>query len=926
MSDTANTIPDFRPSTRAACNSSSSFQEPAIEDLRCDYRWQPLGIDNLTPKFSWAMTGNARGQEQRAYQILVASTAARAAAGQGDIWDSGKVSSGISAGIVYEGVPLCSATRYYWTVTVWDQTGRRLVAEPSWFEMGLLDQKRDWKAVFIAAAEQEPASVAPMFRRVFQVDAARELRQARLYASSLGIYEVHINGQKVGADLLTPGWTDYYAYAQYQTYDITDMLNPGENAVGAIVGNGWYAGNISINGNHKYGVEVAFLAQLVLTYADGKQEIIATDGTWKSTRNSPFLATDNQDGETYDATRELPGWNCPGFSDDDWQGVRVAGEDAFDTKIDLKNLGLVAQADEPVQQTETLLPQAMTEPEPGVYIFDLGQNMTGWVRMHVQGPAGTTVRLRFGEMLQQDGTLYTANLRSAKATDYYTLKGDPAGEVYEPHFTFHGFRYAELTNYPGKPTLGDVEGIVVGTNLRRTGTIETSDPLVNQLFSNIVWGQRDNYLSVPMDCPQRDERLGWTGDAQIFVRTGTLNYCIAAFFTKYLRDVRTAQRPDGSVFDIAPKEGHQVGTGNAGWGDVAVIAPWTIYTAYNDTQIIRDNYSMMRRWIAYYKERSNGTLIVPSCDYGDWLSIGETTPRDVVATAYFAYSTALLAKMAAIIGKEEDARQYRELFLQIRDAFNKAFVEPDTGAISGNTQTAYLLALRFDLLPSQELRKKAAANLVARLQANDWHLTTGFLGVSSLCPVLCDVGYPEIAYRLLLTQSYPSWLYSVVNGATTVWERWNSYVAETGTFGNVEMNSFNHYSYGSIGEWLYQYAAGIRYDENNPAYKHLLLQPVPSSQLPHVCGTYDSVYGRICSDWSVKDGSFILTVTIPANTTATVRVPSGGEEGLMVDGTPVAYGITGVEGVQYRGCTDGWAEFEIASGSYTFASILPVQG
>ena len=917
MANTTNTN-RTAPSCIGSQTAERAVRDTVITDLRCNHLVQPLGTDRPTPQFSWAMVSGRRGQYQTAYRLLVASSAQLLSAGQGDLWDSGKVDSGFSAGIPYGGAPLRSATRYHWTVTVWDQTGQPWTAPSTWFETGLLDQAQDWHAAFIAAACRT-SDAAPMFRRTFSLRPGKTLSQARLYVSALGVYEAYLNGRKVGDDLLTPGWTDYFAYVQYQTYDVTAMLTPGKNAIGAVVGNGWYAGNISINGNHKYGAEVAFLAQLALTYTDGTQEIVVTDRAWKSTRRGPYLATDNQDGETYDATREIPGWNCPDFCDDDWQGVRLAAADGLDAKLDLSRMRLVAQMDEPVQQTGTMPVRCVTEPEPGVYILDLGQNIAGWVRMQVKGPAGTTVRLRFGEMLQHDGTLYTANLRSAKATDYYTLKGDPGGEVYEPRFTFHGFRYVELTNYPGVPAADDVTGIVVGTNLRRTGSIETSDPLVNQLFSNLVWGQRDNYLSVPTDCPQRDERLGWTGDAQIFVRTGTLNYDIAAFFSKYLRDVKTAQQADGSIFDIAPMQGHQVGTGNAGWGDVAVIGPWVLYTAYHDTQVIRDNYQMMCRWVAYYTDRSGGTLIVPSCDYGDWLSIGEESPKDVIATAYFAHSTDLLARMAAVLGLEQDAAQYRQLFSQICQAFLRAFVDRETGVITGNTQTVYLLALRFGLLP-EELRKKAAHNLVARLEANDWHLTTGFLGVSNLCPVLCDAGYPEIAYRLLLTKTYPSWLYSVVNGATTVWERWNSYVAETGTFGNVAMNSFNHYSYGSIGEWLYQYAAGIRYDQQQPGYKHIFIRPVPSAQLPHVRGAYHSTYGEICSDWTWKDGLLTLSVTIPANTTATIYVPSADPAALQVDGAAFTPGGTAVEGVIRCRCIGGCAEFEVLSGSYTFVS------
>ncbi|HHV99352.1 MAG TPA: family 78 glycoside hydrolase catalytic domain, partial [Clostridiaceae bacterium] len=731
----------------------------------------------------------------------------------------------------------------------------------------------------------DSANAAPMFRKEFTVDPEKEVKRARLYSSALGVYEAYINGRKVGTDKLAPGWTDYFSYVFYQTYDVTDLINQGENAIGAIVGNGWYSGHVSTGaGNvNKYGVDVAFIGQLEIEYTDGTRQIIATDDTWKSTKNGPFLATDNQDGETYDARREMPGWDKPDFDDSDWNNTKIATKSSINTKVDVEKVSLRAQIDPPVTVTQELTVKSVTEPEPGVYIFDLGQNIAGWARIKVKGPAGTKIRLRYGEMLydekyesqgHKEGTLYTENLRTAKATDYYILKGDPEGEVYEPRFTFHGFRYIEVTGYPGVPTADDVTGVVVGSDIKPVGYYETSDPLVNQLFSNIVWGQRGNFLSIPTDCPQRDERLGWTGDAQVFSRTAMINMDVNQFFRKYMLDVKTAQRANGAIYDIAPAQGHAVGEGNAAWADAAVIIPWNMYITYGDTRIIEEFYDMMQKHIAYYRDVRPkgvaGTYIIKDCAYGDWLSIGESTPNDVVATAYFAYSTDLLSRMARVIGKTEDAEYYEQLFEDIRADFNRYFVS-ENGMIKGNSQTAYLLALKMNLLPTEELRQKAAENLIKRLEANNWHLSTGFVGVSYLCPVLSDMGYSDVAYQLLLNQTYPSWLYSVVNGATTIWERWNSYTKENG-FGPVSMNSFNHYSYGSIGEWMYNHSAGIDVDTSNPGYKHILIKPEPNKAFSYVKGSYDSVYGKIESNWTLdKDtGSFVLNVRIPANTTATV--------------------------------------------------------
>ncbi len=756
-------------------------------------------------------------------------------------------------------------------------------------------------------------SNAPMFRKDFTVKEG--LVSARLYATSLGIYEAYINGSKVGDQKMAPGWTNYHDYIQYQAYDVTNMLSEGSNAMGAIVGNGWYSGHVSTNGGvNKYGVDEAFIGQLVLTYADGSVEKIGTDATWQSYLNGPYVDTCNQNGETYDARLEVPGWANANFDASEWQATKVATIKNIDTEVDTENVALVAQPEDPVRVIEEMPVKFLAKTGEDTYVYDIGQNISGMLRIKVKGEAGTTLKLRHGEMVYEDtNVLYTANLREAKATDYYTLKGDENGEVYEPAFTFHGFRYFEVSGLGYQPADEDITALVVHSQLDRTGWIETSNDLVNQLFSNVVWGQRDNYLSIATDCPQRDERLGWTGDATTFSRTGSLNFDINAFYTKFIRDVENARnKSNGAIFNIAPREGHPVGEGDHGWGDFAVVGPWTMFTAYGDKAILEENWQMMTEWINYCLVHKAGDDLLCAADaYGDWLAV-KTSPGNVTATSYFAYSTSLMVKMAEALGKTEDVAYYTSLFNRIRTAYLNAYVNKTTGAITGDTQTIYAMALYFDLIEDDALRVKVGEQLVKKIEEANWHLTTGFLGCEILLPALTEAGYSEIAYQLLLNTTYPSWLYPVVNGATTIWERWNSYIAETGTFGEVGMNSFNHYSYGSVAEWLYQYAAGIQYDEANPGYKHFTIAPHPSNQLPEFKAEYESIYGRIVSDWVMDGETFTLNVTIPANTSATVKVPAAEGASLTLNGA-AATGYT----------TEGTcAVFEMESGSYTFVSTV----
>ncbi|HET7271604.1 MAG TPA: glycoside hydrolase family 78 protein [Rubrobacter sp.] len=871
---------------------------------------------------SWALESKGRNQMQSAYRIQVAGNEEDLESEENLLWDSGRVESGRTIGVEYEGEALRSGSRCVWKVRVWDGAGEPSpFSEPAIFEMGLLERS-DWEGDWISLGEDPDEDFdpptgeeyddlanglapSPYLRKEFSLEGS--VRSARLYATARGVYELSINGMKVGDDVLAPGWTDYNRRVQYQTYDVTALLADGPNALGAVLGDGWYSGFVGFDPKHRgalYGPRPQLLAQLDVEYEGGSTESIATDGTWKCS-TGPILFSDLLMGESYDARKEMPGWNEPGFDDSAWFGIDA--EEISDTN-------LVAQPDAGIKVTEDVEAKSVTEPESGVYVFDLGQNMVGWVRLKVEGDAGTEVTLRHAEALNPDGTIYTTNLRSARATDRYVLKGE-SDEVYEPRFTFHGFRYVEVTGYPGEPPLGAVTGRVVHSATPPTGYFECSSRMVNELQENIVWGQRGNFLSVPTDCPQRDERLGWMGDAQVFVRTASFNMDVAAFFEKWMVDVEDAQSPEGAFPDVAPLlKGSgliDLRWGAPAWGDAGVIVPWTIYRTYDDTRIVERHYDAMARWMDYLYE-ANPDLIRKNRmgnNYGDWLSPrGDHTPKHLLATAYWAYDAKLMSEMAEATGRHEDAKKYSDLNERIKAAFNEAYVSPD-GKIEGDTQTCYLLTLHMDLLPD-ELRSTAADHLVMSIEGENWHLSTGFAGVGYLCPVLTESGYTDVAYRLLNNDTYPSWGYTIKNGATTIWERWDGWTEENG-FQSPNMNSFNHYSLGSVGEWLYRYVAGI--DLGAPGYGRIVIRPRPGGGLTHAKGEYDSVRGRISSAWKIEGERFVLEVAIPPNTTATVHVPSSGD--VSEGGRPVEE----AEDVEVLSAGEGETVLTVGSGRYEFA-------
>ena len=805
-------------------------------------------------------------------------------------WNSGRIESAQSAQIAYDGPALSSRQRVNWGVEVEDETGALTRSENAFWEMGLLHPD-DWQAEFIAGdlvgGPHNPMP-APFFRREFQ--ATQPIKRARLYATALGVYECEINGQKVGEDVLAPGWTDYHKRLDYQTYDVTAMIQNGDNVLGAVAGDGWYCGHIGWRRRQNYGQKPHFCGQLEIEFEDGSREIIASDDSWQFAYG-PILSADLLIGEDYDARLQMNGWSSPGFEAGDCWRAALVGE-----KLEMN---LTDSQAPPIVKTEEIKPIGMHRHGAAV-IFDMGQNMVGRIHVTLQGERGQTITFRFAEILADgplavSGPIYTANLRgrAAEQTNHYTLGSDEE-EVYEPRFTFHGFRYVEVTGLTQEPTLDLISGVVLHSRAEQTSDFRCSDPLVNQLWRNIDWGWRGNSLDVPTDCPQRDERLGWTGDAQVFIPTSCYLRDVAPFWTKWARDVADAQLGDGSVPCVVPlpgtyeavtaEQGGPTGPwhdGGPAWADAVLICPWTLYRRYGDARVLQENYSVFKSYLEYLEGTSHDNL---RCDenadywrgFGDWLALDGSgltvggTPKELIGTAFYAHCADLMSRIAKVVGNADDEKRYRDLFESVARTFCERFVTP-AGRLSPPYQTPYVLALHFNLLP-QEMRADAVKELVGEIKHRGGKLSTGFVGTSYLPFVLSENGETEAAYALLLQHDWPSFLYAVTQGATTIWERWDGWTQKNG-FQDAGMNSFNHYAYGAVGDWLGQVVAGIRAGKSG--YQNFQLQPRPSGGLTSATSHYDSLYGRIESAWKIENGEWIWDFTVPANTTAQVTLPDG---------------------------------------------------
>lgn len=1049
----------------------SSTNGLIVTDLRVDYASLPMVLENPQPLLSWRLESNRRGARQTAYRVLVASSEALLAQGQGDLWDSGRVVSSDCFSIPYKGVPLISRQRCCWRVQVWDDLSasnesRPDLSAPAKWEMGLLNPS-DWSAQWIAAEtldergdraaglkwiagpssdtprkfrftfdlaeegnakliviasgpmsvwldgvpltlpvhdkkafgaapaaalplrlpkghhvlavaiskpprsafggavntaantdtqlaamlrvkfangstqrfstsgwktslsetagwespqyddaswpiaatgtnknEPWPAEPAVLLRRPFNTSKA--VQSARLYATALGAYEAHINGQRVGDSQLTAESTDFRKRVLYEAYDVTHMITQGENVLGAMVGDGFYASYLAPGGRYAFGpAPRRLLAQLELTYTDGTREVISTDKNWTSGA-APITISEIYNGEDYDARLEQPGWAKSGFASASWYAAAIAAAPSGQ---------LVGQVSPPVRRKMVLSARSITQIRPGVFIFDFGQNFAGWCRLKVKGTAGQTVALRFAEILKADGDIDQSNLRAARAADLYTLRGDPAGETYEPHFTYHGFRYVQVTGYPGVPTASDLEGQVVFSDLRETGTLRIDNPVIQKLWQNTVWSQRSNFVGLPTDCPQRDERLGWMGDANVFWDAAAFNMDIATFTRRFMGDVRDAQTSDGAFPFVTPYTSTPVaGRGSApGWADAGVVLPWTSWKRYGDTGVIDKNWDAMTRYLGFILEANPDHVWrnKRSADFGDWLALDAkapgdpTTPKDLIGTATWTHSTDCMIEMAEATGRDAEAAQYRALRAHIETAFQSNFVQAD-GTVGNGSQTGYILSLRYQLVPPT-LRKAAADKLVADIKRRGTLLSTGFLGTPSSLDALADAGHDALVYDLLLRTEFPSWGYMVAKGATTIWERWS------GDTGDTAMNSFNHYGLGAISGFLYRRIVGM--EPLLAGFRKFEVKPVLDGRVKSAGADYDSVLGRISVKWRQEPGGiFILELVVPPNASANVYLPA--KKGMQVrEGRSAVTARTTAKLVNRN---DAVAVVEVSSGSYRF--------
>lgn len=891
-----------------------------LDNLRCEMLENPLGIQTSQPRLSWELESKERNVEQTAYQVLVASSEAKLKAGEGDLWNSGKVASNQSTHIVYKGKPLTSRTTCFWKVKVWTNKGEGFWSEPAKWSVGLLNES-DWSSQWIGwdtsfawdSVTKFARLSARYLRKEFQVPAG--IKKATVYIAGMGLYELYINGQRIGNDVLAPAPTDYSKVVKYTTYDVTSQVKHGSNAIGTVLGNGrFFAMRQQYKPQkwHTFGYP-KLLLQLEVEYADGKKSIIKSDESWKLTADGPIRTNNEYDGEEYDATKELQGWNTVGYNDSKWltpQLVKAPGGK------------LEGQMNEPQRVVENIKPLSVKLLKPGTYIMDMGQNMAGWVQMKVRGKRGDQVTFRFAEILQGNGELYVANLRDAKVTDIYTLKGE-GEEVWEPSFVYHGFRFVEITGYPGVPTVNDFVGRVVNDDLKTTGSFETSNAIINQVFKNSYWGIRGNYKGMPVDCPQRNERQPWLGDRSTGAYGESFVFDNAKLYAKWLDDIQQSQTPEGSIPDVAPNFWYYY-KDNMTWPGTYLMIANMLYNQFGDQQPIVKHYPHMKKWLAYMRKKyMTPGYIVTKDSYGDWCVPPESkelihskdparkTDAQVIATAYYYYMLQLMQRFASMQNLSQDAKEYAALSIRIKDAFNKKFFNRKTFQYSNNTVTANLLPLSFGLVPEYAVQKVFQNIVDKTVIENKGHISTGVIGTQWLMRGLTKMGRPDVAYCIATANDYPSWGYMVENGATTIWELWN------GNTANPAMNSGNHVMLlGDLIVWYYENLAGIKSSVNQPGYKHIEMKPVPVDGLDYVKASFKSMHGLIRSEWKKEGGRFVWNITVPANTKAEIHIPAKSKEDVMEGGKK----IVSVSDIQFLRMEDGRAVFQVGSGTYDFAA------
>ena len=879
----------------------TAISQVKVTSLLTENKTNPIGLDMASPRFSWAIESAKRNTSQTAYEIKI--TEAKKL-----VWSSDKVNSNQSVYIDYAGPKLSSNTKYNWQVRVWDNQGTASEWSASnSFQTALLSVS-DWQAKWIVPGFVEASNrPSPIFRKQFA--ATKKLVSAIANITAHGMYEAQINGQRVGDAYLTPGWTSYSTRLQYQTYDVTNLIKTGANAIGVSLGSGWYRGIIGFSNNKDfYGKDIALLFQLNITYSDGSKEIVISDDSWKANTGS-IEYSEIYNGETVDARKEKAGWATANFNDESWLPAKLANFD---------KANLIATQNELVKKHEVFKPVKIFTTPKGEKVIDFGQNLVGWVVMKAKGNEGDKITLSHAEVLDKQGNFYTENLRAAKAQNTYVLSGVGL-ETFEPHFTWQGFRYLRIEGYPGEITADNFSAVALYSDMKPTGEFTSSNTLVNQLQHNIQWGQKGNFLDVPTDCPQRDERLGWTGDAQVFSRTATFNMNVHSFFAKWLKDLAADQK-DGKVPFVVPNVIGADALNSTGWADVATIIPWNLYIAYGDKKILTDQYASMKAYVESINKVAKDDLWNTGFHFGDWLFYrpeddndgkSAVTDKYLIAQCFYAHSTQLLINAATVLNKKEDMALYTAQLSRIKAAFMKEYVSPNGRLISG-TQTAYTLALNFDMLP-ENLRQQAAKRLVDNIESYGNHLTTGFLGTPYLCHVLTRFGFTNVSYKLLLQEKYPSWLYPVKMGATTIWERWDGQKPDS-SFQSVGMNSFNHYSYGAIGDWMYRQMVGLDTYEDGAGYKHSKVQPHIGGGFTNASASLDTYYGKLSSGWKLQGEDIYLDVIIPANTTSSVFIPTKDATKVSENGQA----LSTVNGLKIIGQKHDYLETQLGSGEYHF--------
>ena len=896
-----------------------------VKNLRCEYLENPLGIDILHPRFSWIIESSERGKSQSTYRVLVASTRENIEKDNGDMWDTGKVESEQSINIEYEGNTLKSGEKYYWKVCVWDENGQPSQwSKTATFQMGLLKED-EWEGKWVGAEEKISA---PLIRKEFKLN--KEIEEAYAYISGLGYYELYINGDKIGDHVLDPGTTDYGKRVLYETYNVTDCLKTGANAVGVMLGNGWFSTPEEVVKQspaelRKYGDRPILILQLNIKFADGTKMSIATDDSWKAF-NGPITENSVWNGETYDARLEKTNWDKPNYEYSDWNNAVV---------VEAPGGVLDSQLMPPIKVTKTIDPIDMTEPKDGVYVYDFGQNLTGWPKLYVKGSRGTEVTLRTAEVTKSDmvqmqdeksnhkdcslqgveGTIDARPNRSAKAIDVYILKGN-GDEVYEPRFTYQGFRYVQVEGFPGKPTLDNLKARVVHTAVKPVGNFSCSNSLFNQIHHNVIWGQLGNLHSMPTDCPQRDERLGWMGDGHLTAEEAMYNFDMAAFYTKWLNDIKDAQSEEGFLTDVVPP--HWDWKGTPAWQVAYPMLTWYMYQYYGDKRVLEEHYPNLKKWLDYYG--STATDYIVEWGRGDWCPPKLTQPDDesvpITSTGYYYLSAQVMSQMAEILGKSDDAEHYSTLTDKIKNAFNERFLNKETNQYGTGSQTCNAFPLYLGVVPEGHV-PEVVNNLVENIMVeHDGHLWVGILGTKALVETLIEHGQGEVMYKIATQTTYPSWGYMVEKGATTLWERWGGY-----KYFGPGMNSLNHIMFGTMDEFFYKHLAGIKLD--SPGYRRISIKPYILGDLESAEASVKTVRGLVSSRWARNGNSLTLEVTIPVNTQGEVSIPKMGLEDVKVKEGDNIIWENGVFSEEVAGIANAreskeYVIFGVGSGYYRF--------